>query len=99
MVYDGIKFHSGKEGNRYLYLKMLLQKGEIKNLELQKVFEILSGNDRFRPITYKADFVYEQDGETIVEDVKGYKKGSAYYNFTMKKKMLYARFGHVIQEV
>lgn len=99
VIVDNLKFDSKRESNRYLYLKMLQQQGLITNLELQKVFEILPGNDKFSRITYKADFVYIQDGETVVEDAKGYRKGTAYYLFTIKRKMLYASHGLVIKEV
>ena len=39
-------------------------------------------------VCYVADFVYFQDGERIVEDVKGYKKGAAYNIFVIKRKLM-----------
>ena len=39
--YDGIIFDSRKEGLRYQELKLLEKAGEIKELELQKVFELI----------------------------------------------------------
>lgn len=41
VTYDGIDFQSTKEGNRYLYLRALEQKGEIRNLECHTVFELI----------------------------------------------------------
>lgn len=39
---------------------------------------------------YYADFVYtdRKTGKTVVEDVKGYKRGAAYAIFKMKKKLM-----------
>lgn len=70
-VVDGIQFDSKKEASRYLELKMLEKAGCIKNLELQKRFEIcpkLYENKRAR--YYVADFVYEEKGKNVIEDVK-----------------------------
>lgn len=41
-----------------------------------------------REVKYIADFVYEKDGEIVVEDVKGYRKSSAYSIFVLKRKMM-----------
>lgn len=41
-----------------------------------------------RECAYIADFVYERDGETVVEDVKGYRRGGAYELFTIKRKIM-----------
>lgn len=38
--------------------------------------------------TYVADFTYYQDGEYIVEDVKGCKNGAAYDLFVIKRKLM-----------
>lgn len=74
--YDGIKFDSKKEAERYADLKILEQAGRIENLqlqvkyELQPAFELLG--KKIRAITYVADFVYfdKRTNETVVEDVK-----------------------------
>lgn len=39
-------------------------------------------------ILYIADFVYTENGETVVEDVKGYKEGIAYQYFVIKRKLM-----------
>ena len=49
--------------------------------------------------SYYADFVYERDGKTVVEDVKGYKKGAAYDLFVIKRKLMMQVYGIKIQEV
>lgn len=71
IVIDGILFHSKKEGARYLELRMLLKAGLISNLELQIPYELNEGGKFTHK--YICDFRYEQNGQTIVEDVKGFK--------------------------
>lgn len=73
VVLDGIKFDSKKECSRYVELKARETAGEIKNLELQKRFEICPkkyGNKRAR--YYVADFVYEEKDKKVIEDTKSY---------------------------
>ena len=41
-----------------------------------------------RECAYYADFVYIENGETVVEDVKGYRDGQAYNLFTIKRKLM-----------
>ena len=79
IIIDGIEFDSKKEAKRYSELKLLERAGKIKDLELQKVFELQpsfkKNNKTYRKTTYKADFYYfdiEKD-KYIVEDVKGFK--------------------------
>lgn len=40
VVYDGITFHSKKEGRRYLDLKLLEKSGQISRLRLQVPFTL-----------------------------------------------------------
>lgn len=50
---------------------------------------------------YYADFCYQvtDTGETVVEDVKGYKKGGAYSIFKIKKKLMLYVYHIKIKEV
>lgn len=49
---------------------------------------------------YVADFVYkDKDGLTVVEDVKGYKNGSGYKTFVLKRKLMLYIYGIRIKEV
>ncbi len=52
-----------------------------------------------RECAYIADFVYKDNqGETVVEDVKGYKGGGAYELFKIKRKlMLYVHGIRIIE--
>ncbi len=51
--------------------------------------------------SYIADFVYTQDGETVVEDVKGYRDpaSAGYAKFVIKRKLMLERYGIRINEV
>lgn len=52
-----------------------------------------------KQVKYKADFVYEENGKTIVEDVKGYRDGQAYALFTLKRKLMLKEHGIKIREI
>lgn len=54
-----------------------------------------------RKVTYIADFVYEKDGETIVEDSKGYRNPASapYAKFVLKRKLMLWIHGIRITEV
>lgn len=52
-----------------------------------------------KKLRYVADFVYEQDGKIIVEDVKGYKGSGAYAQFVIKRKLMLYIHGIKIREV
>lgn len=101
VIIDGIKFDSKKEGNRYLELKLLLKAGKIRDLELQKKFELLPkykiNNKTIRAISYIADFVYWDisKNEMIIEDTKGFKTEV----YKMKKKLFEYKYGIEIKEV
>ena len=74
---DILKFDSKKEAKRFDELILLAKQGIIKNLILQPEFEIIPtikwNNKTLCKIKYIADFKYEKDGKTIIEDVKGFK--------------------------
>ena len=50
---------------------------------------------------YKADFAYKQDGQQIVEDVKGYRDpaSAAYAKFVIKRKLMLWIHGIKITEI
>lgn len=98
---DGYTFDSKKEYARYLELKDLEKNGVITNLQMHPKFVLEDGfchdGKKYRAITYSADFQYELNGETIIEDVKSpiTKKNKVYQ---LKKKMMLKR-GYEIKEV
>ena len=91
-------FDSRKELHRYEELLLLEKAGQIKNLRRQVKFLLLpsqretimkkgkprQGKVIEREVSYKADFVYEENGQTIVEDVKGFKTK----DYLLKRKMM-----------
>ena len=77
VIYKGIKFDSIKEMKRYIILEATQKHGFIKELELQKKFELQEGftdnnGKKQRPIYYIADFFYYDNKLHcyIAEDVK-----------------------------
>lgn len=75
-VFDMIKFDSALECDRYEYLKDLEDTKKISNLEVHKEIELIpefvnSNGDIIPKQTYKADFIYTENGRRIVEDTKG----------------------------
>ena len=98
---DGVQFDSVKEGRRFRELKLMQDAGIIENLRRQVIYTLIPSQvicDRhtgknirtYRSVTYRADFVYKDNsnGKTVVEDVKGYKGGTAYALFKIKKKLM-----------
>ncbi len=75
VIVEDYVFDSIQESQRYKELKLLLRAGEIKDLQLQPHFllqEAFKKNGKtYRKIEYIADFMYVENGKTIVEDVKG----------------------------
>ena len=96
---DNITFDSIRESQRYLELKILLKAGKIKDLKLQHVYELQAAftdnqGKKHRPITYIADFVYddlENPVFRIVEDVKGIRTEA----YKLKKKLFLHKYKNV----
>ena len=101
IIVDGIKFDSKKEALRYKELKMLEKAGIISNLQRQVNNKGKPKKGRLieRECTYYADFVYMQNDNTIVEDVKGYRDGQAYNLFVIKRKLMLYVHGIIIKEL
>ena len=68
-------FDSIAEGKRYKELVLLEKTGQISELELQPKFllqdSFKKNGKTYRKIEYIADFKYKENGQTIIEDVKG----------------------------
>lgn len=101
---DGITFASKHEAYRYIELKYLERIGEIKDLQLQRVFTLVgaqkdeTGKVIERPVKYIADFAYkDKTGKTIVEDAKS--PGTRTDVFKIKRKLMLSIYGIRIQEV
>jgi hypothetical protein len=68
---DGIEFHSRLEARWYRTLRLLEHAGEISNLRLQVPFTLLDKAPGQRAATYLADFVFMENGKTVVVEAKG----------------------------
>lgn len=99
--YDGYTFDSIREKNYYIKLKLLEKSGKIKELELQKEFELQPSfklnNKTSRKITYRADFTYKttEDDKLHVIDVKGFKTDV----YKLKKKLFEYKYRIEIEEI
>lgn len=77
-IFDGIRFDSIAEKNRYVILKMMQQSGLITDLKVHPRFTLLNSMTidgvRQNKIEYEADFSYFdlEKGVPTVEDVKGF---------------------------
>lgn len=109
-VYDSLK-----EKNRHFELKLLEKAGVIKDLQRQVKFVLIptqrepdiigvrggvkKGKVIEQECAYIADFVYNENENLIVEDVKGYRDGQAYALFKVKRKLMLYKYGIKIKEV
>lgn len=109
--YNGMTFDSKRELKRYKELELMEKCGEIKNLRRQVKYVLIpaqrepdiigvkggvkKGRVIERECSYTADFVYEEDGETVVEDSKGFKTK----DYSIKRKLMLYVHGIKIREV
>ena len=101
---DGIIHDSRKEARRWNELLLLEKAGQIKDLKRQVKFVLIpaqreqgtigkrggikQGKLLERELSYIADFVYTENEKLVVEDAKGYKGGSIYALFVIKRKLM-----------
>lgn len=94
------RFDSEKEYSRWVDLKWMQRAGQINDLQRQVTFELLpsqkiDGKVVERPVKYIADFVYMQNGEKVVEDVKGLKLPE----YIIKRKLMLYIHGLKVKEI
>jgi Protein of unknown function (DUF1064) len=98
-------YASKREARRAHELELMQKAGEISDLCSQVPFVLIgpqrdeSGVLRERAIVYRADFVYTRAGKMVVEDVKGLRKGSAWENYVLKRKLMLSELGIAVLEV
>ena len=108
---DGMTFDSIKEWRRWVELSLLEKAGTITGLERQVKFVLIpaqrepdtigkrggvkKGKTIEKECAYIADFVYHENGEKVVEDVKGFKTK----DYILKRKMMLYFHGIRIREV
>lgn len=66
-------FDSQRELKRWQELKLLEHAGKISKLRRQVSYELIPRIGGMRPIVYRADFVYIENGKEVVEDSKGFR--------------------------
>ena len=93
-IVDGIRFDSKKEAKRYLELKILEKAGVIKELKRQVPYILIDKSCYGRAIKYVADFVYLENGQLVVEDVKGVRTPV----YKLKKRLMAEVYGIEIKE-
>lgn len=108
---DGITFDSKKEYKRFCELSLLEKAGTITDLQRQVKFLLIpeqrlpdmvgvrggiyKGRVLERKCCYIADFVYQKDGKTVVEDTKGYRTS----DYIIKRKLMLSVYGIRIKEI
>lgn len=97
---NGIIFDSKKEAKRYQELVALQNARAIQDLQLQVKFLLIpsqriNGKVVERECSYKADFVYKENGKTIVEDTKGFRTP----DYIIKRKLMLFVHGIKIREI
>lgn len=108
---DGIVFDSKREANRYHELKLLEKTGAIQDLQRQVKYILIpsqrepdtigarggihKGKTIEKECAYYADFVYQENGETVVEDTKGMRTT----DYIIKRKLMLYVHGIRIKEI
>lgn len=87
-------FDSQREHRRWGELKLLERAGRIINLRRQVKYELVPKIGSVRATFFVADFVYEENGKTVVEDSKGYRNRL----YMLKAKLLRWRHGIEVHE-
>lgn len=100
LAIDGEVFDSQKEYARYRELALLQRAGQISDLKRQVRYELIptqriGGKVVEKSCAYIADFVYTENGETVVEDTKGFRTK----DYIIKRKLMLHVHGIRIKEV
>lgn len=98
-IVDGITFDSKREAKRWQELQLLQKAGQIEDLERQVRFNFhINGKpvmmNNGQCARYTADFTYTENGQQIVEDVKGMVTG----DYALRRALMRAIFGVTIRE-
>lgn len=108
---NGITYDSKKEAKRHQELLLLERAGAIQSLQTQVKYVLIpaqrepdtvgkrggtiKGKLIERECSYIADFVYIEDGQTVVEDTKGYRTT----DYKIKRKLMLYVHGIRIREI
>ncbi len=108
---DGMTFDSLKEYRRFCELSLLAKAGAITDLKRQVEYilipaqrepdsigkrgGVIKGKTIEQKCSYVADFVYNENGKTVVEDTKGFKTK----DYIIKRKLMLYVHGIRIREI
>lgn len=108
---NGITYDSKKEAKRHQELLLLERAGAIQSLQTQVKYVLIpaqrepdkvgkrggtiKGKLIERECSYIADFVYIENGQTVVEDTKGYRTT----DYKIKRKLMLYIHGIRIREI
>ena len=111
IIRDGITFDSVKEYRRFRDLSLLEKAGKITELKRQVEFVLIpaqrepdiigkrGGVKKGKTIelkcSYIADFTYKVNGETVVEDTKGFRTK----DYIIKRKLMLYMHGIRVKEI
>lgn len=109
--YQGAVYDSRKEARRFAELSLLLRAGKITDLQTQVKFVLIptqrepdavgvrggikKGKVIEKECAYYADFVYKENGVTVVEDTKGFRTT----DYIIKRKLMLFVHGIRITEI
>lgn len=95
--FNGIKFDSKHERDRYVELLLLERAKEIMDLKCQVRFPLIAKSSYGKEIVYVADFTYYENGELVVEDAKSSitRKNPVY---RLKRRLFMERYHMPIRE-
>lgn len=94
-------YDSRKEHRRANELKLMQRAGLISNLRQQVKYVLIptqrdpAGNLLEKECSYYADFVYDKNGVSVVEDTKGFRTPE----YGIKRKLMLRIHGIVIKEI
>lgn len=87
-------YASKGEAKRAQELQLLERMGKISNLRFQVKVELIPKQDGERACNWIMDFMYEEDGEEIWEDFKGFRTPE----YIIKRKLVLWRYGKKVRE-
>ena len=85
-AFNGIKFDSKHERDRYVELTLMEKAKAIQDLKCQVSFPLIKKSSHGREIKYIADFVYYENGKMVVEDTKSPATKTPVYR--LKKRLM-----------
>lgn len=95
--FNGIKFDSMHERDRYVELLLMEKSKAIQDLKCQVSFPLIPKSKYGREIKYVGDFTYYEDGKLVVEDAKSpITKANGVYK--LKKRMMAEKYSIIIKE-